>query len=127
MSDCCDHEGSGTTDYFDLGTHHRPVSTSSPEAQTWFDRGLAWTYGFHHEEAKRCFERAVEADPECAIAHWGIAYVVGPNYNYAWDDFDPGQPHLVPDHGTRGARERRAPGAEGDRHGAGLDRVAGGP
>jgi tetratricopeptide (TPR) repeat protein len=91
MSDCCEHDGSGTAsdDYFDLGTHHRQVTTSSPEAQTWFDRGLAWTYGFHHEEAQRCFERAVEADPECAMAHWGIAYVVGPNYNYAWDAFDP--------------------------------------
>jgi tetratricopeptide (TPR) repeat protein len=77
------------TDYFDLGDHHRPVTTTSPEAQTWFDRGLAWTYGFHHDEAKRCFERAAEADPDCAMAHWGIAYVVGPNYNNAWDAFDP--------------------------------------
>jgi tetratricopeptide (TPR) repeat protein len=84
----CDHD-SGAGEYFDLGTHHRTITTSSPEAQTWFDRGLAWTYGFHHEEARRCFERAVGADPDCAMAHWGIAYVVGPNYNYAWDDFDP--------------------------------------
>ncbi len=88
MADCCDQD-SASADYFDLGRHHRRVSTTSAEAQTWFDRGLAWTYGFHHEEAQRCFERAVEADPECAMAHWGIAYVVGPNYNYAWDDFDP--------------------------------------
>src|SRR5690349_11582896 len=87
MSDCCDHESS--EDYFDLGSHQRTVTTTSAEAQTWFDRGLAWTYGFHHEEALACFERAVEADPECAMAHWGIAYVVGPNYNYAWDAFDP--------------------------------------
>jgi tetratricopeptide (TPR) repeat protein len=76
-------------DYFDLGGHHRAVTTSSAQAQQWFDRGLAWTYGFHHDEAKRCFERAIEADPECAMAHWGVAYAVGPNYNYAWDDFDP--------------------------------------
>ena len=88
MSDCCEHD-SGEREYFDLGSHHRRVTTSSEDAQTWVDRGLAWTYGFHHEEAKRCFERAVEADPDCAMAHWGIAYVVGPNYNYAWDDFDP--------------------------------------
>jgi tetratricopeptide (TPR) repeat protein len=88
MTDCCDHDHV-TGDYFDLGRHHRRVTTTSAEAQTWFDRGLAWTYGFHHEEAQRCFERALEADPECAMANWGIAYVVGPNYNYAWDDFDP--------------------------------------
>ncbi|MGC4109626.1 MAG: hypothetical protein QM747_04205 [Nocardioides sp.] len=86
MADCCDDSG---TDYYDLGDHHRPVTTGSAEAQAWFDRGLAWTYGFHHEEARRCFERAVGADPECAMAHWGMAYVVGPNYNLAWDDFDP--------------------------------------
>jgi tetratricopeptide (TPR) repeat protein len=93
VADCCEHDGSpagGDAGYFDLGTHSRPVTTSSPEAQTWFDRGLAWTYGFHHEEARACFERAVAADPACAMAHWGIAYVVGPNYNYAWDAFDPG-------------------------------------
>jgi tetratricopeptide (TPR) repeat protein len=78
-----------TGDYFDLGDHRRPVTTSSPEAQTWFDRGLAWTYGFHHLEAQACFERAIEADPDCALAHWGVAYVVGPNYNNAWDAFDP--------------------------------------
>ncbi len=88
MADCCEHE-EPHGGYFDLGTHTRPVTTTSAEAQRWFDRGLAWTYGFHHEEAKACFERALEADPDCAMAHWGIAYVVGPNYNYAWDDFDP--------------------------------------
>jgi tetratricopeptide (TPR) repeat protein len=92
MSDCCEHEparNDGHGGYFDLGAHSRPVTTTSAEAQQWFDRGLAWTYGFHHEEARACFERAVAADPDCAMAHWGIAYVVGPNYNYAWDDFDP--------------------------------------
>lgn len=68
-------------DYYDLGTHSRPVTTSSAEAQLWFDRGLVWTYAFHHEEAVGCFEKAVEADPECAMAYWGIAYALGPNYN----------------------------------------------
>ncbi len=73
---------------FDLGTHHRPVSTASPAAQAWFDRGLLWSYGFNHEEAVRCFERAVADDPGCALAHWGIAYAAGPNYNKDWDAFD---------------------------------------
>ncbi|MGZ3103083.1 hypothetical protein [Streptomyces sp. H72] len=75
-------------DYYDLGTHGRPVTTSSPEAQRWFDRGLVWTYAFHHEEAVACFEAAVEADPDCAMAHWGIAYALGPNYNKPWEAFD---------------------------------------
>ncbi len=67
--------------YYDIGVVHREVSTSSPEAQLWFDRGLALTYGFNHEEAIRCFERAAEADPRCAMAYWGKAYALGPNYN----------------------------------------------
>ncbi|MDG9723205.1 hypothetical protein [Streptomyces sp. DH41] len=76
------------TDYYDLGTHGRTVTTSSPEAQRWFDRGLVWTYAFHHEEAVACFEAAAAADPDCAMAHWGIAYALGPNYNKPWEAFD---------------------------------------
>ncbi len=67
--------------YYDIGVVHRAVTTSSPEAQLWFDRGLALTYGFNHEEAIRCFERAAELDPACAMAFWGKAYALGPNYN----------------------------------------------
>ena len=73
---------------FDLGSYSRPVTTSSPEAQLWFDRGLLWTYGFNHEEAVFCFKQAVEADPKCAMAYWGIAYALGPNYNKPWEAFD---------------------------------------
>ncbi|MGO0577136.1 tetratricopeptide repeat protein [Ornithinimicrobium panacihumi] len=75
-------------DYFDLGTYSRPVTTTSAEAQRWFDRGLVWTYGFNHEEGARCFEKAAQADPGCAMAHWGIAYALGPNYNKPWEFFD---------------------------------------
>ncbi|MFE9450063.1 hypothetical protein [Streptomyces sp. NPDC006739] len=74
--------------YDDLGTYSRPVTTSSPEAQLWFDRGLVWTYAFNHEEAVTCFEAAAAADPGCAMAYWGIAYALGPNYNKPWDFFD---------------------------------------
>ncbi len=74
-------------DYFDLGTFHMPVTTTSPQAQTWFDRGLAWCYGFNHEEALHCFRQALEHDPACAMAHWGIAFASGPNYNKLWGDF----------------------------------------
>ncbi|MGV9799322.1 tetratricopeptide repeat protein [Mycobacterium sp. NPDC003449] len=75
--------------YYRLGSYHRPVDTASPRAQTWFDRGLVWAYAFNHEEAVSCFERALELDGDLAIARWGIAYAVGPNYNKAWDAFDP--------------------------------------
>ena len=76
------------TDYYDLGTYSRQVSTTSSEAQNWFDRGLAWCYGYNHDEAVRCFEKAASADPQCAMAWWGIAYAAGPNYNKQWKAFD---------------------------------------
>lgn len=69
---------------FDLGSWSRKITTESDAAQLWFDRGLNWTYGFNHEEAVACFRRAAEADPECAMAWWGIAYANGPHYNRAW-------------------------------------------
>lgn len=71
-------------DRFNLGTHTRPVSTTSVEAQRWFDLGLNWCYGFNREEAIRCFRKALEFDPECVMAHWGMAYAVGPFYNLVW-------------------------------------------
>ena len=64
--------------YYDLGGHSFAVTTSSPAAQTWFDRGLAWCYGFNHEEAIVCFENALAADPACAMAHWGPRLCRGP-------------------------------------------------
>jgi len=73
---------------FDLGTYHKSVTTTSDTAQIWFDRGLVWTYGFNHEEAIKCFERAIEQDINCALAYWGLAYASGPNYNKPWDFFD---------------------------------------
>ncbi|MFK7732219.1 MAG: hypothetical protein AB8B48_11435 [Pseudomonadales bacterium] len=74
--------------YFNIGEYSRSISTSSEEAQQWFDRGLTWVYAYHHEEAIVCFERALVADPMCAMALWGIAYAIGPNYNKPWADFD---------------------------------------
>jgi tetratricopeptide (TPR) repeat protein len=79
----------GTEPYYNLGTYHRPIDTPSPQAQVWTDRGLVWAYAFNHDEAIRCFERALELDQDLAIARWGIAYSIGPNYNKAWEAFDP--------------------------------------
>ena len=73
---------------FDLGGYGRETSTRSGEAQRWFDRGLVWSYAFNHEEAIRCFERAIADDEDFALAHWGLAYAAGPNYNKQWDAFD---------------------------------------
>src|SRR2546421_8425269 len=64
-----------------LGTHHHPVTTDNAEAQKFFDQGLVLVYGFNHEEARRSFDRATQLDPNLAMAYWGIALAVGPNYN----------------------------------------------
>ena len=74
---------------YDLGPYSRKVTTSSADAQRWFDRGLNWCFGYHHEEAITCFEKALESDPNCAMAHWGIGYAAGPNYNFPWELMDP--------------------------------------
>jgi tetratricopeptide (TPR) repeat protein len=79
----------GSEPYYELGSYHRPIDTPSPQARVWFDRGLIWAYAFNHDEAIRCFERALDLDPGLAIARWGIAYAIGPNYNKAWEAFDP--------------------------------------
>ncbi len=75
-------------EYYDLGDYSRTITTSSPAAQLWFDRGLIWNFAYHHEEAIVCFQKALEADPDCAMAHWGIAYAIGPNYNKPWEAFE---------------------------------------
>ena len=77
------------TDYYDLGAYSRRVTTRSPEAQVWFDRGLNWLFGFNHAEAIKCFAKATEHDPDCAMAHWGVSYAAGPNYNLPWHLYDP--------------------------------------
>ena len=81
-------EPSENQPYFDLGSYHRWTDTPTAQAQLWFDRGMVWAYAFNHEESIACFERALALDPELAIARWGIAYAVGPNYNKAWEAFD---------------------------------------
>ncbi|KAH6973660.1 hypothetical protein BKA56DRAFT_592246 [Ilyonectria sp. MPI-CAGE-AT-0026] len=79
----------GKDDYgYDLGTYHRQVTAATDDSQTWFDRGLVWAYAFNHEESVVCFERAIKSDASCAMAYWGLAYSVGPNYNKQWSFFD---------------------------------------
>lgn len=74
---------------YDLGSFHWPITAANADAQAWFDRGIRWCHGFNHEAAVGCFERAIEQDPGCAMAYWGIAYAIGPNYNKPWTLFDP--------------------------------------
>jgi tetratricopeptide (TPR) repeat protein len=64
-----------------LGHLHHPVSTKNAPAQEFFDQGLRLIYAFNHDEAARSFRKAAELDPKLAMAYWGIAEAVGPNYN----------------------------------------------
>jgi tetratricopeptide (TPR) repeat protein len=65
-----------------LGTHTRKVSTDSPEAQRYVDQGINFIFGFNHGAAIKSFKEAVRLDPQCAMAHWGIALASGPHINF---------------------------------------------
>jgi tetratricopeptide (TPR) repeat protein len=67
--------------YDNLGNHHHPVTTTSPEAQKYFDQGFTLSYAFNHAEAIRSFKQAAALDPSCAMCFWGIAFALGPNIN----------------------------------------------
>lgn len=67
--------------YEGFGNYTRKVTTSSPDAQEWFDQGMQLLYGFNHDEAIRSFTRAAAIDPDCAMAWWGIAYANGLHIN----------------------------------------------
>src|SRR5262245_4549933 len=64
-----------------LGAYGRKVTTSSADAQRYFDQGLAFLYAFNHDEAIRSFQQATEFDPKCAMAWWGISLANGPHIN----------------------------------------------
>src|ERR1700694_2285315 len=64
-----------------LGDLHHPISTKNAQAQEFFDQGLRLIYAFNHDEAARSFQKAAELEPKRAIAYWGSAEAVGPNYN----------------------------------------------
>jgi len=68
-----------------LGEVHHPVSTKNRAAQQFFDQGLKLVFGFNHDEARRSFQRAAELDPKLAMAWWGVALTLGPNYNLPVD------------------------------------------
>jgi hypothetical protein len=90
--------------FYEVGTLSRAVTTASPEAQKYFDQGLAFMFGFNHDEAIRSFQRAAELDPGCAMAYWGMALANGPHIN------NPVLPPTAPTPpGKRSAARRRPP------------------
>lgn len=98
--------GSAAIPLFDnLGSHSLKVTTNSAEAQRYFDQGLRFVYGFNHGAAIRSFQEAARLDPECAMAHWGIALASGPHINFpmvpppaaalAWSELQLAQQHAA--------------------------------
>jgi tetratricopeptide (TPR) repeat protein len=71
-----------------LGDLHHPVTTRSKLAQRYFDQGIRLIFGFNHKEAIRSFRSAAHLDPQCAMAHWGVAYAFGPHVNKPMDAND---------------------------------------
>src|SRR5206468_10862727 len=91
--------------YDGLGSYSRKITTDSPEAQRYFDQGLAFLHGFNHRAAIRAFQQAAEIEPGCAMAHWGVALACGPHINFtavpppvaelAWKELDPARKNFA--------------------------------
>lgn len=62
-----------------LGQLSHRVTTSSPEAQRFYEQGLRLSHayvmpGFVKNGAAVCFQHAANLDPECAMAYWGLSF-----------------------------------------------------
>jgi tetratricopeptide (TPR) repeat protein len=90
--------------YRDLGDHHYEVTTSTPQAQQYFDQGLRLYYAFNHAEAVRSLREAQRLDPRCAMCWWAEALAWGPNINLAMDSASAVAAHAA----LQGAIERRS-------------------
>lgn len=64
-----------------LDSYQRPITTSSPLAQRYFNQGLALLQGFNHFAAAQSFQAAADADPDCLMAYVGLALANGPHIN----------------------------------------------
>jgi tetratricopeptide (TPR) repeat protein len=69
------HDGKG------LGPFSREITTSSPEAQLYFDQGIQLLYAFTPNDAARSFREAWKADPNCAMCYFGEAWAWGSYLN----------------------------------------------
>ena len=58
---------------------YHPVSTTNPEAQTAFDKGLLAIYAFNYDQALNYFDLASRLDPNLAMAYWGMALAIDEN------------------------------------------------
>jgi len=66
-----------------MGAIHHAIATKNPEAQKYFDQGLALIYAFNFGEAVNSFRAAANLDHDAAMPYWGMALANAPNYNSA--------------------------------------------
>jgi tetratricopeptide (TPR) repeat protein len=64
-----------------IGDYQVKVTTNSEYSQLFFNQGVIMANGFNHAEAERSFRESIRQDSTFAMGYWGIAYVLGPNYN----------------------------------------------
>lgn len=64
-----------------IGDYQVKVTTISEYSQLFFNQGVIMANGFNHAEAERSFRESIRQDSTFAMGYWGIAYVLGPNYN----------------------------------------------
>jgi tetratricopeptide (TPR) repeat protein len=67
-----DEQGPGSGKEEKLGEVNFPVSCNA-EAQKEFNRAMALFHSFWFDPAKKSFAKVLEHDPECGMAHWGLA------------------------------------------------------
>lgn len=64
-----------------IGDYQVTITTHSAYAQLFFNQGVIMANSFNHAEAERSFRESIRQDSTFAMGYWGIAYVLGPNYN----------------------------------------------
>jgi tetratricopeptide (TPR) repeat protein len=64
-----------------MGEYSYLIQTANPQAQKYFDQGLALLYNFNHAEAERSFLEAAKLDPKAPMPWWGVGIALGLNYN----------------------------------------------
>ena len=69
-----------------LGSYEWPVTTSSEQAQQYFNQGMQLRWAYNVNEAARSMAEARRLDPECAMCYWGEAFALGSFLNGGMTD-----------------------------------------
>lgn len=99
-----------------LGRVHFDTSCNDV-AQRRFDRAMRYQHSFWYQQSKEVFEEAAQADPDCAIAYWGVALAYLNNPHNAIPE-----PNLAP--GLAAVEKARAIGAKSEREHDYIDAIA---